>query len=489
MNAARPLWTSAEIAAATNGSAGRRFDAAGVSIDSRKVVVGDLFVALHGPNFDGHDFVAAALTSGAAGALVDRLPAGIAAAMPVVVVADTLQGLQDLGRAARARSEARIAAVTGSVGKTSTKEALKAALSGFGRTFASEGNLNNHWGAPLSLARMPRDAEFGVFELGMNHAGEITPLSQMVRPEVSIITSVEAVHIEFFKSVAEIADAKAEIMDGMEPGGAVVLPRDNPHYARLAEHAKRRGIGRVFSFGAAAGSDARLVECAVMSGGSRIVAEIGGKSVSYTLGLPGAHQAMNSLAVLAAVAALGLDVAAAAEALAGLKALKGRGARERLALPAGTITLIDESYNASPASVRAALATLATVAPEGRGRRVVVLGDMRELGETGPDLHRGLAPALVSAGVDAAFFVGPLMRGLHDALPQAMRVGHWPDSVSAIQPLLAALGPGDVVLVKGSLGTRMAPIVEALRAANHAGSRANEVDRASTGRPKAVNGD
>jgi len=479
MTAERALWNSAEIAAATNGRAGRRFVADGVSIDSRKVATGDLFVALHGPNFDGHAFVAAALTGGAAGALVDRLPAGIAADMPVVVVEDTLQGLQDLGGAARARSAAKIAAVTGSVGKTSTKEALNAALAPFGRTFASTGNLNNHWGAPLSLARMPRDAEFGVFELGMNHAGEITPLSKLVRPQVSIITNVEAVHIEFFKSVAEIADAKAEIMDGMEPGGTVVLPRDNPHFDRLVDHATRRGISRVLSFGGDPAADARLIDCRVSATGSRVTAEVMGQRLSYALGLPGLHQAKNSLAVLAAVAAFGFDLTAAAAALGGLTALKGRGAREQLMLASGPITLLDESYNASPAAVRAALSLLAASEPEGQGRRIAVLGDMRELGEAGPALHRELAPDVVGAGVDQVFLVGPVMRELHAALPERLRAGHWGESVAVVQPLLGALRAGDVVLVKGSLGTRMAPIVEALRAA----------DQATVKRPKAANGD
>jgi UDP-N-acetylmuramoyl-tripeptide--D-alanyl-D-alanine ligase len=475
----RTLWTSTEIAAATLGRAGRAFAATGVSIDSRKVAAGDLFVALHGPNFDGNDFVAGALSAGAAGALVDRLPVGIAADMPVVVVMDTLQGLQDLGAAARARGTARIAAVTGSVGKTSTKEALKAALGAFGATYASIGNLNNHWGAPLSLARMPRDTAFGVFELGMNHAGEITPLSKLVRPEVAIITAVEAVHIEFFSSVAEIADAKAEIMDGMTPEGAVVLPRDNPHFARLVDHAKRRGIRRVLSFGTETGCDARLIDYRMMSTGGRVTAEILGKRLSYALGMPGLHQAKNSLAVLAAIAAFDLDPIQAAAALAGLTALKGRGAREYLHLASGPIVLIDESYNASPASVRAALSLLSAAEPEGRGRRIAVLGDMRELGEQGPALHRELAPDLASAGVEQVFLIGPLMRGLHDLLPENMRGGHWSDSVSAIAPLLAGLHAGDIVLVKGSLGTRMAPVVEALRAA----------DAEAVRRPKAANGD
>lgn len=478
MSEARALWTSAEIAAATNGRAGRRFSADGVSIDSRKIARGDLFVALHGPNFDGNDFVAGALTSGAAGAMVDRLPVGLAADMPVVVVEDTLRGLADLGAAARARTPAKFAAVTGSVGKTSTKEALKAALEPFGRTYASVGNLNNHWGAPLSLARMPRDTEYGVFELGMNHAGEITPLSQLVKPEVAIITAVEAVHIEFFPSVAEIADAKAEIMDGLDARGTVILPRDNPHYDRLVAHARRRGIANILSFGSDAG-DAKLIDCVVTPTGSRVTAEVMGRRVSYALGLPGLHQAKNSLAVLCAVAALGLDVATGAAALGSLAALKGRGARENLVLPAGPITLLDESYNASPASVRAALLLLAASQPAGEGRRIAVLGDMRELGVTGPMLHRELMPDIVAAGVDRVFLVGPIMQELHAILSEPIRAGHFAESTAAIQPLLGSLRAGDVVLVKGSLGTRMAPIVEAMRAA----------DQAVTKRPKAANGD
>ena len=478
MSETRGLWTSAEIAAATNGRAGRRFSADGVSIDSRKITQGDLFVALHGPNFDGNAFVANALTAGAAGALVDRLPAGMAADMPVVVVDDTLQGLQDLGAAARARTPAKFAAVTGSVGKTSTKEALKAALEPFGRTYASVGNLNNHWGAPLSLSRMPRDTEYGMFELGMNHANEITPLSKLVKPQVSIITSIEAVHIEFFNSVAEIADAKAEIMDGMDASGTVVLPHDNPHYDRLVEHAKRRGIAHVVTFGSDA-ADARLIDCVVSPTGSRITAEVMGQRVSYALGLPGLHQAKNSLAVLAAVKALDLDLATAAAALGGLAALKGRGAREHLMLVSGPITLLDESYNASPASVRAALSLLAASKPEGNGRRIAVLGDMRELGTSGPMLHRELMPDIVAAGVDHVFLVGPIMQELNAVLPQQIRAGHWAQSTDVIQPLLGSLRSGDVVLVKGSLGTRMAPIVEALRA----------VDSATVKRPKAANGD
>jgi UDP-N-acetylmuramoyl-tripeptide--D-alanyl-D-alanine ligase len=299
-----------------------------------------------------------------------------------------------------------------------------------------------------------------------------------VKPQVSIITNVEAVHIEFFASVAEIADAKAEIMDGMDANGTVVLPRDNPHYDRLVEHAKRRGIANILSFGSDA-ADVKLIDCVVSPTGSRITAEVMGKRVSYALGLPGLHQAKNSLSVLAAVKALGLDVAAAAAALGGIAALKGRGARESLMLVSGPITLLDESYNASPASVRAALSLLAASQPEGHGRRIAVLGDMRELGTSGPMLHRELMPDIVASGVDHVFLVGPIMKELNAVLPQQVRAGHWGESTDVIQPLLGSLRSGDVVLVKGSLGTRMAPIVEALRA----------VDQATVSRPKAANGD
>ena len=472
------LWTSADIAAATKGKVGADFVANGVSIDSRNVAKGDLFVALAGPTFDGHDFVGTALAAGAAGALVHRAPKGLAANAPLVFANDTLEALGDLGRAARKRSKAKIVAVTGSVGKTSTKEALKSVLQGQAPTFATVGNLNNHWGAPLSLARMPRDVVYGVFELGMNHAGEISPLSKMVAPQVAVITNVEAVHIEFFKSVAEIADAKAEIFDGLDAGGAAVLPRDNPHFDRLKRHAADRGIKRVLSFGTDATADMRLIDCKVGANDNQVTAELFGHRLSYKMGTPGRHFALNSLAVLAAVEALGADVARAAASYAEVVPLKGRGKRETIQLPSGTLTLIDESYNANPAAVRAALAVLGGMDIAGKGRRIVVLGDMRELGETGPQLHRDLASDLLAAGIDQAFMVGPLMQGLYEKLPAAMRGGWAPNSEAMIGPLVSAVRAGDLVLVKGSLGTRMAPLVEALRG----------MDAASQMRPKAANG-
>jgi UDP-N-acetylmuramoyl-tripeptide--D-alanyl-D-alanine ligase len=374
-----------------------------------------------------------------------------------------MRALEDLGRAARARTEARVAAVTGSVGKTSSKEALRAVLSLFGPTYANAGNLNNQWGAPLSLARMPRDSRYGVFELGMNHAGEISPLSQMVRPQVAIITTIEPVHIEFFPSVEAIADAKAEIFDGLLPGGAAILPFDNPHFARLESKAKRMGA-RILTFGASDGAWARLLECQVTPSGTQVTAEIGGKRLRYRMAALGAHQALNSVAVLAAAFAFDLDLDHALPGFGAFEALKGRGKRETLHMSGGEIELIDEGYNASPASVGAALRLLGELPTTFGGRRIVVLGDMRELGERGAELHRDLAPALAAAKVDLAFLVGPLMLGLYELLPAPMRGGHRAKSEEMVEPLLRAIRPGDTVLIKGSLGTRMAPLVEAVRA-------------------------
>ncbi|MBK8161126.1 MAG: UDP-N-acetylmuramoylalanyl-D-glutamyl-2,6-diaminopimelate--D-alanyl-D-alanine ligase [Rhodospirillaceae bacterium] len=474
----QPLWTSVEIATAVKGTAQAAFVADGVSIDSRKVGKGDLFIALQGPNFDGHEYIGQALAAGAAGIIAHRLPAGIAADAPIVLVKDTLQALQDLGAAARNRSAAKFIAVTGSVGKTSTKEALKTVLSVQARTFASEGNLNNHWGAPLSLARMPRDTEIGIFELGMNHANEIRPLAKMVRPHAAIITIVEAVHIEFFGSVAEIADAKAEILEGLEPGGTAILPRDNAYFARMAARAKALGVTHIAGFGADAASDVRLIACHTSPTGNDVSADVFGVRMAFSTGLAGRHQAINALAVLAAVQAIGADVTRAAHDLAGAKALKGRGHREEIALPQGSFTLIDESYNASPAAMRAAFTVLAGLPIAKGGRRIAILGDMRELGEQGPALHRGLKDDLVSAGIDRAFLVGPLMSDLYALLPASMQAGHTTESTAMVAPATADIRAGDIVLVKGSLGTRMAPIVEAIR----------DMDIHATARPKAANG-
>lgn len=472
------LWTASEVAAAVKGRALADFAATGVSIDTRKIAKGDLFVALQGPNFDGHTYIAAALKAGAAGVIAHRLPDDVAKDAPVVLAADTLQALQDLGAAARNRSNAKFVAVTGSVGKTSTKEALKTVLSAQGRTFASEGNLNNHWGAPLSLARMPRDTEIGIFELGMNHADEIRPLAKMVRPHAAIITTVEAVHIEFFDSVAGIADAKAEILEGLESGGTAILPKDNEHFSRMAARAKALGVKHIVGFGADAASDVRLISCVTKPDGNEAAADVFGARIEFATGLAGRHQAINALSVLAAVQAIGCDVAKAARDLSAAKALKGRGYREAIALKDGSFTLIDESYNASPAAMRAAFAVLSGLPIAAGGRRVAILGDMRELGKEGPALHRGLKDDLVAAGIDVAFLTGPLMAELFALLPEKIRGGHTPDSLAMAAVAPKAIRANDIVLVKGSLGTRMAPIVEAIR----------EMDINVGQRPKAANG-
>jgi len=456
------LWTKDEAQKATGGKAfGPAWEAHGVSIDSRSVEKGDLFVALTGPNHDGHAYVAKALEAGAAAALVHVIPEGLDETAPLLLVNDTLEGLRALGAAARARSSAKIIGVTGSVGKTSSKEMLKLALEAAGPTHASVGSFNNHWGVPLSLARMPRDAAFAVFEMGMNHPGEITPLTTLVRPHIAIITSVEAVHMEYFASTAEIAAAKAEIFDGVGAGGIAILPRDNRHFATLKREAEAKGLS-VQSFGSHIDAGARLLDCAVDPAETVVFALFGDQALSYRVGVSGRQWAMNSLAVLKAAAAAGVPLVDAAKALGHMQAPKGRGQRRKLAWAEGSVELIDESYNASPVSMRAAIATLAAAKPGKGGRRIAALGDMLELGEASTSLHAGLAEAVVERGIDIVFTAGPLMLSLHEALPSALRGLH-AATADALAPLLAeALKSGDVVMIKGSAGSRMGRVVQAL---------------------------
>jgi UDP-N-acetylmuramoyl-tripeptide--D-alanyl-D-alanine ligase len=380
----------------------------------------------------------------------------------LLAVPDVLQGLTDLARAARKRTSARVAAITGSVGKTGTKEALRLALSAEGETHASAASYNNHWGVPLSLARMPQNAAFGVFELGMNHAGEITPLTKLVRPRVAVITTIEPVHLEYFGSLEAIADAKAEIFSGLEPGGAAVLNRDNAQFARLARAAHKAGVARVISFGEHDEADARLLTVSLHAGCSTVRASILGTEVAYKLGAPGRHLVNNSLAVLAAVSLLGADLALAALALAQLQPPAGRGARMTLTLPAGRALLIDESYNANPASMRAALALLGQAPVGPRGRRIAVLGDMLELGPAASALHRDMLAPLRDSDVDLVFCAGPLMHALWEVLPADQRGAYAVDSTALEPHVLAAVRDGDAIMIKGSLGSRMAPIVKAL---------------------------
>jgi UDP-N-acetylmuramoyl-tripeptide--D-alanyl-D-alanine ligase len=456
------LWTAADVAAATGGSSTADWAATGVSIDTRSLAAGDLFVALRGPTHDGHDFVGAAMECGAVAAMVDRGVPNLPAAAPLLCVPDTVAALGALGAGARNRSRAQIVAVTGSVGKTGTKEALRLALLPSGSTYASAGGLNNHWGAPLSLARLPPEAAYGVFELGMNHPGEIAALTRLVRPHIAVITNVEPAHLGFFPSVEAIADAKAEIFLGLEPGGIAILNRDNPHYPRLAAAATRAGAAEVISFGIHPDATVRLADCVLDPRGSTVEAALPGANLRFRLPVPGRHWVINALAVLAAVKAAGADVRRGAEALAELEALPGRGRRCEITWGNGTLTLIDESYNASPAAMRAALAVLAVTEPGPGARRVAVLGDMLELGDASERLHCELAEPLAAAKVDRIFLVGEAMAALDRTLPEGKRGGLWQSAEEAIPALLRFLEPGDVVTVKGSRGLRVSRIVERL---------------------------
>jgi UDP-N-acetylmuramoyl-tripeptide--D-alanyl-D-alanine ligase len=459
------LWTLDELAQATGArvSGNPAREIAGVSIDSRTIASGDVFFAIKGDRVDGHDFVADAIKRGAALAVVAagremRLPKNA----PLAVAPDVLEALRDLGRAARKRSVAKIVAVTGSAGKTGTKDALRLALSRDGETHASVASFNNQWGVPLSLARLPTRARFGVFELGMNHAGEIDPLTRLVRPHVAIITTIEPVHLEFFPNVEAIADAKAEIFLGLEADGVAVLPIDNAHFARLVDAARTARVSRIVSFGEHRTADARLIDAALKADCSTVRASILGDEITYKVGAPGRHIVRNSLAVLAGVKLLGADLALAAVALAGLVPPTGRGQRISLDVGTGKALLIDESYNANPASMRAALDVLGQAPLGRRGRRIAVLGDMLELGPDAEDLHRGLADAIAAAKVDVVFCAGPLMRALWEALPAAMRGGYAQSAAEIEAEVVAAVRGGDAIMVKGSNGSRMAPIVRTL---------------------------
>jgi len=458
-----PLWTAAEAARATGGTGASDWRAEGVCIDSREAGPGDLFVALAGPRFDGHDFVADALRAGAAAAMVARRPDGLAPDAPLLLVDDTLDGLRALAAAARRRGRAKICAITGSVGKTGTKEALAAALGRQGRTAASARSLNNHWGVPLSLARLPADADFGVFEVGMNHAGEIEPLSLLLRPDVAIITTVAPAHIGHFDSIEAIADAKAEIFAGMK-GGTAVLNRDNALFDRLSAAARSAGVTEIIAFGESAGADARLLDCSLDNQGANVDAEICGRHIAYRLSLPGRHQVFNSLAVLAACHVLDADVAAAARTLSEITPLAGRGQRHRVRLVNGAFTLIDESYNANPASMRAAIEMLADTRPEPCGRRVAVLGDMRELGDRSTDYHAALAGVLAENGIERVYACGQEMAQMMAHLPPAMRGMHAATSREIADDVARAAAAGDVIMIKGSLASAMSVVVEALLA-------------------------
>jgi UDP-N-acetylmuramoyl-tripeptide--D-alanyl-D-alanine ligase len=447
------LWTAPEMQSATLGAMNHAFDATGLSIDTRTLKPGDLFVALKGDARDGHEFVNAAMQAKAAGALVQH-----EVDAPSLLVANTLRGLEDLARASRARSHAKIVAVTGSAGKTTTKEMMRLTYGALGRTHASAASYNNHWGVPLSLASMPRETEYGVFEVGMNHFGELRALGSFVRPHVALVTTIAPAHLEFFGTCEAIADAKSEIFESIVPGGAGLIPSDSPYAARLIARAKQAGVSRVMTFGTK--GDARLLAMHAIDDGMKVEADICGRAVTFRIGAPGAHIAGNAVGALLSVAALDGDVLNAAAALSAFSALKGRGARFTLALAGGSAEIVDESYNANPASMAAALSVLGTTNAK---RRIAVLGDMLELGGDATAHHSALAKLIEAARVDLVFANGTAMKALWDALP-ASRRGTWAETSSGIAAKVAeAVSPGDVVLVKGSNGSKMNVIVDALK--------------------------
>ncbi|GAA0307046.1 UDP-N-acetylmuramoylalanyl-D-glutamyl-2,6-diamino pimelate--D-alanyl-D-alanine ligase [Sphingomonas oligophenolica] len=450
------LWTSAEIAAATGGIASTDFTVTGVTFDSREVVPGDLFVALKGEASDGHQFLDQSSERGASGAVVS-----VTTPHPHVLVADTMAALEDLARAARARTAARIIGVTGSVGKTGTKEALFAALDRCapGAVHRSVKSYNNHTGVPLSLARMPAASRFGIFEMGMNHAGELAHLTSLVRPHVAMVTAIAPAHTAFFPDESAIADAKGEIFAGLEPGGIAIVPFDSPYRDRLIA-AARPYAARIVTFGVDDGADVQAIETMrSASGGTFVTARLGDQELSFTVSQPGMHWVSNALAVLAAVDAVGGDLALAGLALAELGGLAGRGARLTVPVAGGDALVIDESYNANPSSMRA---TLAVLAAEPAVRKLAVLGEMRELGERSDAYHADLAGPILAAGVERVILVGEAMAALANALEGKIDFVHVADAAAARDRLQAILAPGDAVLIKGSNGVGLAAVVAGL---------------------------
>ena len=460
------LWDTQALVAATGGRPlGKLPDTiGGISIDTRTLEPGDAFFAIKGDRFDGHNFATAAMAAGAGLMVVaeEKLPSLGRLSMPMIVVADVLKALEKVGAAARKRSKAKIIAVTGSAGKTTTKEMLRVALGAAGKVHAADKSFNNHWGVPLTLARLPADSDFAVFEIGMNHPGEIRPLVKLVRPHIAIITLIAPAHLGHFKSLEEIAQAKAEIFEGVEPGGYAVVNRDDPRWKLLEAAAKSAGIANIHGFGANARANFKLLSCDLAGDHSDFTARIAGKEVSGRIGAPGRHIVQNALAVLGTAKLAGADVAKAASALAGFTAERGRGKRHVLAHKDGEIVLIDESYNANPVSMKAALELLAS-APKGeKARRIAVLGDMLELGQHSAKFHTALAQNVVAAEPDIVLLAGKETAALAAALPPAIR-SEYREDTDALKPLLLKmLKGGDTVMIKSSNGVGFSRLVEAV---------------------------
>lgn len=473
------LWNEKDAVLATKGSCVGSWEAQRVVIDSRAVRKGDLFVAIKGERFDGHDYVAAALENGAVAAMVSKVPDGVAAEK-LLVIADCMRGLELLAIAARSRCTGKVIGVTGSVGKTSTKEMLRIALSVHGECFATQGNFNNHIGVPLNLANMPANTDYAILEMGMNHGGEISHLTKMVRPDVAVITNVEAVHIEFFESIDGIADAKSEIFEGVTQGGAAIINRDSPHYGYVFEKAAAQNIATISSFGAHEKADCRLASYEPGTPFSDVAASIDGTLYRYRLGAMGKHWAQTSLLVLLCAYHLRLDIEKTAQALASFCEPEGRGRPRVISVSGKSITLIDDSYNASAAAMRAAFVKTDEIWRAGgsKGRKIAALGDMLELGDHAQALHQQLADDLQVSGFDQVYSAGSLTKYIHDALPKGLRGDHMEKAQDLVAVLEKKLHDGDVLLVKGSHGSHMYEVAAALHAADASEDHKKEVTHA-----------
>ncbi|MBJ26918.1 MAG: UDP-N-acetylmuramoylalanyl-D-glutamyl-2, 6-diaminopimelate--D-alanyl-D-alanine ligase [Alphaproteobacteria bacterium] len=457
------IWNALDAAAATGGrSRGGIWEATGVSIDTRSLKYGDLFIALRGTRQDGHDFIEKAFSKGASAALVDKLPSQTMSSSPILVVEDTMLALYALAKVARKRTRAKIIAVTGSVGKTGTKEMLAAALSNYGLVSSSIGNENNQIGVPLNLSRLPENCDFGVFEAGMNAPGEIGKLSEIIQPDVGLITTIESAHTEFFKSIEDIAIAKGELFNGLNKSGTALINRDNQFHSILYELSKKAGISEIKTFGKNNESDLQLISSITNEHGTDIVAKIEGSHHKYSIMLHGAHWAINSLAALGAATSIGLPLRGLLRGLSSLEPIKGRGQVLTISCNNGYIKVIDDSYNANPASVRAALHNLGDKTCEKKGRRVAFLGDMLELGINSNQEHAALASICHDSGIDFVCTVGPFMFHLHSALPLGIRGNHYSTVDQLCDCIEEIIKPSDTILVKGSQGARMGQIINTL---------------------------
>jgi UDP-N-acetylmuramoyl-tripeptide--D-alanyl-D-alanine ligase len=460
------LWTTHDLVAATGGRPVGRLPegVSGISIDTRTLRKGEAFFAIKGEKFDGHDFATAAMAAGAGLLVVSegKLPAMGRLAVPMIVVPDVLKALEMAGAAARKRTRAKVIAITGSAGKTSTKEMLRHCLATAGSVHAADRSFNNHWGVPLTLARTPVDCDYAIFEIGMNHAGEIRPLVKLVRPHIAVVTLIAAAHLGAFGSLEEIARAKAEIFEGVESGGHALINRDDKHWKTLSKLATEAGVKNIWGFGEHARAQFKLVKCCLNADNSTITAKVAGQEMIAKIGAPGRHMVQNALAVIGAAHLAGADMAKVLLALAGIVPERGRGRRHNLNHPDGPITLIDESYNANPASMKAAIQLLDTTPVSGKGRRIAVLGDMLELGSHSAKLHAGLADIIAETNTDMVFLAGQEMKALAEKLPVDFHVEYKPN-VEELQPvLLSAVKPGDAIMIKSSNAAGFSRLVDAL---------------------------